>query len=597
MRPAHLLRDNKRNAVPSRLIIYDTESYQERIDESTTKHTLRLGWMNTVFVKYVKGKPRFYENYTEFKTVKEFWDRIEDFIPEKTKAYLIAHNQHFDFIILNGFNELKARGWELKRWAIDSSLFIATFRKENKTIVVMDSLNIFKNSIRELGESVGLEKLKVDFDTVSDKELSVYCKRDTEILSEVFKRWIRFLQDHDLGNFRYTISGQAFSAFRHRFKDYEIYIHNNEDVLKLEREAYRGGRTECFFIGEVSEPVYVLDVNSIYSYVMKAFEYPTFLVKHGAHLSPKGLERFLQDHCVIARCELEVDKPVFGVRKDRLIFPVGKYQATLCTQELKYALEHNYIKTINEYAIYLKAPVFGSYVNFFNDLKEKYSKEGDKVNRLLTKYFLNTLYGKFGQKNEKIKEIGEVDTNTALVSTYVNKRTGEIGTLYEINGKQYIRTKEYEEAYDSFPAIAAEISANARMYLWSLITKAGRENVYYCDTDSLFTNAQGLERLKDYINPYELGKLKVERENAHLIIRNVKDYILDNEQKIKGVRKDSVRLGEHRYKTYRFLKFRTLLRKGNLNAPIVESYIKELKEDYKKGVVLENGKVEPYVLS
>jgi len=592
---AHILRQNELNSLPSRIIFYDTESCQEKIDDSTTEHTFRLGWMCFVRIRR-KGDIKFQEEWKSIRTKEEFWDEVEKRAYNKTRLYLIAHNQHFDFIVLDGFNELKKRGWELKKWIVDASLFILTFKKDKKTIIVLDSTNIFKFSIKSLGDTLGKKKLDIDFSTATDDELSVYCKRDVEILVETFKRWILFLREHELGNFKYTLASQAFTAFRHRFMHHDIYIHDNQGVISLERKAYRGGRTECFYIGEINNKVYDLDVNSLYPFVMREFEYPTKLIKHGNHLSIEGLKRFLSKYCVIAHVRVNTRENVFGIKKERLIFPIGRFDAYLCTEELKYALEHNMIEEIFEYALYEKEKLFVDYVDFFYELKEKYTREGNKVYRMLTKLFLNSLYGKFGQKNEKIELIGETDNNEIIVSDYIDIVHHRYGKLIQFNGQQYIKFKEYEEAFDSFVAIAAEITANARVHLWRLIQKAGKENVYYCDTDSLFVNEQGYNRLKDVIDNYRLGFLKLEAIGHRVIIRNVKDYIFDDTEKIKGVRKDSTKIGEYKYKTYRFLKFRTLLRKGKLDRVIVEEYIKTLKDDYKKGIVGKDGWVKPFEL-
>ena len=44
--------------------------------------------------------------------------------------------------------------------------------------------------------------------------------------------------------------------------------------------------------------------------------------------------------------------------------------------------------------------------------------------------------------------------------------------------------------------LAAYITAGARSMLCRAIVIAGPENVYYCDTDSLFVNAEGFRRLQ-----------------------------------------------------------------------------------------------------
>lgn len=597
MKKAHILKANKRNELPTYLIFYDTESYRKKVDDVTEKHILRLGWLNYVIVKRAKHKLLFYEHYKQFKKVSEFWDFVESKATAKHKLYLIAHNQNFDFIILDGFNQLKKRGWKLQTWIIDSNLFYVRFRKEDKTIVVIDSLNLFKFSIEQLGEALSLEKLKVDFDRVSDEELSIYCKRDVEILSKFFEEYLQFLFKHDLGNFKWTIAGQAFTAFKHRFMKHEIYIHDNFEVIELERKAYRGGRCEAFKLGTVKGRIYDLDVNSLYPFVMLKYEYPVKLIKHGESLDLKGLKRFLSKYCVIAHVFLETDEPVFGVKKERLIFPVGKFHAYLCTEELKYALGKGYIKKVYEYAVYEKKPIFIDYIRFFYHLKEEYTKRGDKVRRTMAKLFMNSLSGKFGQHNEVLMELDNEGDGSYRVEIGYDERTKERFTIINMGEKRYVKMKGYAEATDSFVAIIAEVTANARMHLWNLMQKAGRENVYYCDTDSLFVNKKGYENLKDEIDEYKLGKLKIDKEGTFLEIRNVKDYTLDDITKIKGVRKDSVKISDNEYKTYRFLKFRSLIRKYSLDAPITEYYVKRLKREYKKGIVEKDGSVKPFSLN
>jgi len=310
--------------------------------------------------------------------------------------------------------------------------------------------------------------------------ISTYCHRDVEILKEMFCRWLEFLYAHDLGNFRFTLAGQAFTAFRHRFMKHDIYIHDNKQILQLERDAYRGGRTEAFRLGRLPGVIYYLDVNSLYPYVMRNFEYPVRLIRWGDKLTKNQLKYYLQSYCVIAHVKIRTEEPAFGMRMERLVFPTGTFCVTLCTEELKYAFEHDMIEEIYQYAVYQKANIFQEYVDFFYSLKEQYTREQNPVFRSISKLFLNSLYGKFGQKQENIEFLTDVDDDSVEVSDYINADTGEQGQIIQFANRMYFRKKGEDEAFDSFPAIAAEVTANARMHLWRLMQKAGRENVYYC---------------------------------------------------------------------------------------------------------------------
>jgi hypothetical protein len=135
------------------------------------------------------------------------------------------------------------------------------------------------------------------------------------------------------------------------------------------------------------------------------------------------------------------------------------------------------------------------------------------------------------------------------------------------------------------------------MYLWNLIESANPKNVYYVDTDSLFTNKEGYENLKQYINPTELGKLKLESVHKQLIINGCKDYILDNEQKIKGVKSSAKWISESEIIQEQFVKSITALRKGNLKNVTLKKVNKKLSREYKKGVVTSSGVVQAFEFS
>jgi hypothetical protein len=52
--------------------------------------------------------------------------------------------------------------------------------------------------------------------------------------------------------------------------------------------------------------------------------------------------------------------------------------------------------------------------------------------------------------------------------------------------------------------------------LWKWLKTAGFENVFYCDTDSLWTNAEGLRKIKEAgeLRPGTMGGLRVKNVHA-----------------------------------------------------------------------------------
>jgi hypothetical protein len=131
------------------------------------------------------------------------------------------------------------------------------------------------------------------------------------------------------------------------------------------------------------------------------------------------------------------------------------------------------------------------------------------------------------------------------------------------------------------------------MLLLRAIEDCGRENVFYCDTDSIVTNGAGVLRMKQWLDAERLGALKTVKIINRFEIRGPKDYTMDDETKIKGIRAMAVKVAHNTYEQDRFVGFRGLLQEGKLSAPIVHKHRKKLRRVYTKGTVLPSGKVLP----
>ena len=208
---------------------------------------------------------------------------------------------------------------------------------------------------------------------------------------------------------------------------------------------------------------------------------------------------------------------------------------------------------------------------------------------------LNSLYGKFGQKAEVWKKIGECPQEPDRVElcfkvglVRVRQIRYLLGEIFELEG--------YEESYNSFPAIPAHVSAYARLHLWSLMKQAGKGNYFYCDTDSLIINEVGLCNLKMQINSLRLGSLKVVSSTTKIVIRGLKDYSTETKQVVKGIRKNAVEVSEGIYEQEQWPSFKGLLRSGETDTYTIKTVTKVLHRKYTKGKVKSDGLIVPLLL-
>ncbi len=594
MRQAHWLKANKKGELPSHIICYDTETKSISIGKKTSEARLWFGW--ACYSRRTRGNTWSKPVWWRFETRAGFWHGVKKRAKSQRKLYLFAHNASFDLTVLGWLEHLIDKGWKTRRAILEGPPWIVTARKGKATIELLCTLNYFRSSLEELGKSLGIPKLPMPKAEQTRKEWDSYCKRDVEVVYRAMLAFLAFIVEHDLGNFQPTIAGQAFNAYRHRFMDNPIYIDDSTSSLELARAGYLGGRTEAFRLGKLAEPMTLLDINSQYPAAMKGNLFPARLMTCVSRISPEEVREWLKRWVVMADVEIATKDPAYPlVLEGRLVFPVGRFRTILATPELTHALDRGRVRRVFKAACYLAAPLFNSYVDYFHRLKGEYGEAGNKPFRHMVKIFLNSLYGKWGQSGRHFERIGDAETSDPYAWIEIDANTGEARKLRNVAGEVQ-ELASLSEARNSHPAIAAHVTSAARIQLWGLIEKAGRENVYYTDTDSLLVNTEGRQRLQDEIVPGVLGKLEVEGEFTEGHLYGLKDYKLGDRVKMKGIRRNAIKIGPNTYRQDTFIGVKGMIKMEDMSKQRIRVTEKTLKRVYLKGDVSPEGIVTPFHL-
>ena len=335
-----------------------------------------------------------------------------------------------------------------------------------------------------------------------------YCRRDVRVVLRIVTRWADFLRDNDLGGFAPTLASQAMRTYRHCYMHHDILIDADARALAMARDAYMGGRVECFRIGAVKPRVWVLDVNAMYPSVMLDGWMPTKLIGVRTLIGVRELTALRRKYCVIAHCDIEVDEPCMPlVRNHKLLFPVGRFSGTWCGPELALAARHGRILRVHTVAVYERARIFSGFARDTWAHRRRCIAAGDTVGAHAWKILSSSLYGKFGQRGRRWEDHDVTVDLGVKVWEELDRESGRWVRFRQIAGKIHIEIEE-GESRDSHPAIAAHVTALARVRLWELMLQAGREHVVYCDTDSVWCTRSGYNRLRGEINPDALGALK-----------------------------------------------------------------------------------------
>ncbi len=588
----HYIRRNHVSALPHRFICMDSETKTVH-KGNKDYHRLKIAW--TVDVSYKKQHGVTSEKW-------KFWDssyklcKYLDEAPHRDEVlYLFGVNIYFDLQASDFFLYMTKWGWVRDFLFDKGSTYILVIRKGRKTIKILSTTNFWTSSARQLGQMVGYHKAAPDFATVKPGTLMCYCFRDTEIVLESIKKYLQFIDVNDLGSFRASRASQSYAAFRHRFMTHKIMHHDDDVVRELETAAYMGGRTEAFYIGELQNgPFVCYDVNSMYPYIMQNYGMPTQAIDYYAGLSRLDADDLSREYCVVSKVRVNTDEPVYAVKHDnKTVFPVGNFVCYLTTASLRYAIENCHVKRIYKIAIYKKEIIFDKYIDFFYAIRERAKQEGNPVWNKASKLFMNSLYGKFGQRrpiielDEEIEsdkyernEIWDHETKTSYIeTTMMNRRILQYGS---------------EPCKGTVIAIPAHITDYARLLLWGIMRNVGLDSVLYCDTDSIFLRERDVQKIKHPIHQTTLGALSLKWRSNTLRLNGCKDYSTDSEIVLKGIPPKSPEIAPGIYSVMQWPKQSTHLHDRQNRFYVNRTVEKKARSEYSKGIVLPDGTVKPF---
>lgn len=377
-------------------------------------------------------------------------------------------------------------------------------------------------------------------------DLKSYLKDDCLALSQSLTKFYQLPPIKAVGP-ALTIASQSIKVWRSYLKTEVFSLSKKAREIAL--DGFYGGRTEMFrpifsnsydikdnpigFSKETLKQFDVFkgktlkcfDINSLYPDCMR-LEMPIRslgLVKagHKIDLSKMGIFKckvFVPDELVIP--PLPVRHTNEKTKQTSLIFPVGEFTGTWTTYELRYAVSIG-CKILESYeGILLEngGYIFKDYVESMYEMRLKAKKDGNEPLQLTLKLLMNNTYGRLGMKRDRTTlEIDRGQPNVKEHSEIVCEKTGKSIRIVQKDVKlDNIFTNE---------AIPAWITSIARVKMHKeVIMKAGFENCFYMDTDSLYT-------FVDLPTSNEIGKLDFEGEESGMdeaVFILPKTYILSS---------------------------------------------------------------------
>lgn len=457
------------------------------------------------------------ENITIGTTLDEFMIWCKN---QKDNPVVFFHNLKFDiqfvlqYLFKNGFtyNEKPTENDvnTFKTLISDKGLYYScevTYSKKGKKvnkITFQDSLKLIPLSVDGIAKAFKLpiQKLKIDY-TAHDNlpegsplspEETEYLQHDVKIVAHAVEYF------HNQGLNKMTIGSCAMNEYKQLIskRAFERYFPTptfHDDV----KQSYRGGFTYLNpkFASKTVKKGLVLDVNSLYPSVM----YHNYL-PYGTPLYFKG--KYEPDdiyplYTQMFRCMFELKKgkiPTIQIKRS-MFFSGNEYltssngeEVVLCLNSVDMELFFEQYEVYN--IEYLSGWMFKATKGLFTDYIDKWSENKIQAKRdgnhglyLISKLFLNSLYGKFGSDNKVKSKIPYMDDD---------------GTVHYYDG-------EVEEKDGVYIAMASFITSYARLKTISsaqqiqdnFYSRKSKAQFVYADTDSLHVVLNG-ETEEEFFN-------------------------------------------------------------------------------------------------
>jgi len=264
------------------------------------------------------------------------------------------------------------------------------------------------------------------------------------------------------------------------------------------------------------------------------------------------------------------------------LFPVGTLTGWWNHNELRNAMKYGVQVLKIHKTVYAEDTIspFRSFVNHFYSVRKKYKGEKNATGALFTKYILNSLYGKFGQRVRKTK-FGWITEEHEGWTFEPIEAESDFGIWKKLDKDGHI---EQVDARHSILCWASYVTSYARIKLYNvmmnIITRG--YNIFYCDTDSILTDCAEVE------TGNELGQLKLERVGRCYLVAP-KVYIFENQDgsryiKIKGVTHKNIKDLKDVYYQRRIIKVKEGMRRRGVEIGQGELKKKVLRYEDKKRI-------------
>lgn len=394
-----------------------------------------------------------------------------------TSAIYAHYGLGFDFVII--YAELLKKVNKLDVAMSGSAGVFITVKIGKKVLYLLDSYRLMPASLSKLGKQFSVLNPKQDLSglmpwDLTEEERADYLKADCYCLYQVLEVFWSSI-DSNFGTNRKgkpfrskTLASLSLNIFCDKYTKAGKIFNPYKEQADLEQLSYFGG---LVYVSAEHSHLYtdvnVYDVNSMYPSIMAFYKFP-----YSYHRSK--VSKFIKNSVALWHCEYEFFGGIpfiFDIKSRSLSF---SGECIIDSDTYNYVLGRGgHLRIIVGYVYERVDYIFKKFIDDCYSMRQKFGN--DSAMGYVSKILMNSLYGKFGEKNIK----RSLSTTKPSSGDYKIQAYGSVYDSVEIfdyESERYIQHR--------FPAIASFVTLRSRLFLKKAADAQG-ENFLYCDTDCI----------------------------------------------------------------------------------------------------------------
>lgn len=429
-------------------------------------------------------------------TAEDYWAHITSQCGKMHKTVLVTHDLTDLLQASDALRILGELGWWPHVLRVDAKAAGSDWRKDGQRLVMIDLRTWVPKSITTIA---GMVDVALTFCDLSGEKLSpkaLGADDKCRIVQAAWQEIAEWLRAEDMGNWRATGASMGWQAWRRRFMDHRVLVHDDAEAREAEHLSVYVGRAEAYRIGKLHKQQWFdWDMECAYARMARDHLLPFKLTATTAKPQAKTLSRPRWGRSWLYRAQVATEVPVLPWHgPDGVCWPVGTFSGVWWDVELREAQAAGADVRLERGWGYATAPVLRSWGEWVLDTLTAGAGTRSQVCRTVIKHWSRTLIGKFGSQYSNFEYwVPNWEPEVIRMSKLLKK--GEPARrMLQLGPNIYVESGKVD-APDSMPAIMSYIMALCRMSLWRTMQTVGMEHIVHCDTDGFICDRVGHETM------------------------------------------------------------------------------------------------------